>query len=787
MNTTTQGHSKSAAFNQFFEDVRMRLAYVSNLNTRRTTCEDQTRNGQLPHLWVHVGPTDPCILRSVRSALPDHIFLLWLCPEGPASVVKAMEHAVEAADLTWIGSLSDETLSLAKISFLVELIPEGSVRLDVDESLKTVCASQIQEIQRTIKVGLHNREQDRSRGLVRLRSSLYNLPSILVNQGTSLNRVEASLSAIICGAGPSLSSQFGQLRELQHKAVLISTGHAVPSLLEAGITPHIVVEVDTYAQRNWPATRTKSRFPGILVACTEVAPAVADRFDQVFWCLGSSPTFNHALTQWGLQLQHLQLGKTVSVPAMDIALRWGFSRMALVGQDLCLSSTGETHVDHQKQSGDDQTVHLPGNTEESVVANQSFVELRETIQRYLVFIQRKFMDSIRITNCTAGGAAIEGAVWQSLEQWSQSLTPLPRDLQLTRHDLPNRFNLEHALVEVDRFLDNYVKATEEIQICGQKLGQALRLGPRAKGEVRDQQRALQNRVAHEGQLRDQNRCSFWLHPLLKLADGLQRRGAPLDQENDPLIQLELLNEYYATVNALSLELKGDIRSALSINPRAERVSDTTPSDPLLFRSFKQVAVRRIQKSHPELAFWLQNRNCFDVSEFSVRWLNQHIPYVERKTSAGPPLALSSFLSMFDEAEEEVSRFIKHTSFQPEQDAIVFVGAGNWVYIKAFFDKFPNCLSVVLEPWVSLLGEMSLHGCFLHVLPDHACILGTNKQLKEWKGLLRKTLIGWKEARHRILIFGHPRAGADPEVQQLECFVRSLVERGIQPSSGVVPR
>jgi hypothetical protein len=52
------------------------------------------------------------------------------------------------------------------------------------------------------------------------------------------------IPAMICGAGPSLSSSFGMLKGLEEKALIFAGGSAIGALSNQGIAPHFAVAID---------------------------------------------------------------------------------------------------------------------------------------------------------------------------------------------------------------------------------------------------------------------------------------------------------------------------------------------------------------------------------------------------------------------------------------------------------------------------------------------------------------------------------------------------------------
>ena len=52
--------------------------------------------------------------------------------------------------------------------------------------------------------------------------------------------------AICVSAGPSLDEAIGELKQINHHALIIACDSAVNALVNSGITPHVVVTVDMF-------------------------------------------------------------------------------------------------------------------------------------------------------------------------------------------------------------------------------------------------------------------------------------------------------------------------------------------------------------------------------------------------------------------------------------------------------------------------------------------------------------------------------------------------------------
>ncbi|HBA83807.1 MAG TPA: hypothetical protein DCZ95_06920 [Verrucomicrobia bacterium] len=719
---------------------------------------------QPPSFLIYVGAANPEQVKTLRNQLPPSAFLLFLhppcLPEAEARFRQAM-----TAGRTLASGLDPESRFIEKTALLVASLPEKQVRLVVEQGFRETWAEPIRVLEESIRNILDNLQQDRNRGLIRLRCSLRNLPSICENSDTALAPVPQGVSAIVCGAGPSLRSQLELLKKNAHRAVIIATGHAVPELVRAGVVPHVVVEVDAHAGRNWPED---IRPDSLLAACTEVAPEVAERFKRVVWCAGSSPAFTLALHEWGLPLHEMQIARTVMVPAIDVAVRLGCSKIALVGQDLCLGENRLTHVDGETLEGDDEVVLLPGNDAPNVPSTRTFAALRDALQGYVKALQAGLGGTgPQLANCTAGGAAIEGLARTSLEAFCETLPPLPAALPLTvrRKTLPPPAD---ALADVDNRMRQYgVLAESIVEVC-LKLRKELEQQPLNVAKVRIQQKNLQQLIGREEEKRKEPNLRLWLQAVVQHVDRvMQETPGLISQENDPFKQLAYLEARYGFIRDLSEDLRRDFMGVVRRLRVLAAGQEEPSSSPFVFKSFREQALQRMGNSHRELAAFLRKTPAvLPPDRFQVRWMNQHVPFVKCRLSDGRWVALSGFTSMFDRAVLEVDAFVRQTAFDPARHAVVFAVPGNWVHVLEFARRYPQAQIMVLEPWIDLLSALIERGSFLHFLPPDALIVGVDDRLTEWKTLAHDRWLAWEQAGLTPCLFKHPALADSAEINQL---------------------
>ena len=190
---------------------------------------------------------------------------------------------------------------------------------------------------------------------------------------------------ILVGAGPSLDESIDFLKQVQDKAIIITSNSPYRKLINNGIRPHMVVTAD-------PLSPTLAGFEnisleGVPLACPFSAyPEIVKRFSGriMTWCT-FNPIVDILKDRTGRKPGTNILEKgTVSACVLDISRLLGSRKVLLVGQDMAIRDDGRYYSDDTSYS--DSGAHyastekghrLPGNTQEKVIVEgRLFVYLK---------------------------------------------------------------------------------------------------------------------------------------------------------------------------------------------------------------------------------------------------------------------------------------------------------------------------------------------------------------------------------------------------------------------------
>lgn len=213
---------------------------------------------------------------------------------------------------------------------------------------------------------------------------------------------------ILISAGPSLDKNIDLLRQAEDKAVLVCVGTALRKALAHGVTPHLVISLDS-GRPNWrhfdgldyshiPLVFEPMVHPNIL-AHHHGRKAVGATENLVYQWL--EPIIG--------ERARLAAGGSVANTALDLLYQFGCDPIVFVGQDLAFSREGFTHasgtraVRHMSDTNPATYVEVPGIDGEPVVALRTWHAFLHWFNAYIESqSDRHYIDA------TEGGARIDG-------------------------------------------------------------------------------------------------------------------------------------------------------------------------------------------------------------------------------------------------------------------------------------------------------------------------------------------------------------------------------------------
>ena len=296
-------------------------------------------------------------------------------------------------------------------------------------------------------------------------NTLKNLPHMIASPDIGeLAGKFKDIPFILIGAGPSLDESIDFLREMQDKAIIVSSNSPFRKLINNGIRPHLVVTAD-------PLKTTLAGFKNVKLdhiplACPFSAyPEIVERFSGriISWC-----TFNPIVKALRDQRNEpegtaiMEQG-TVSGCVLDISRVLGCKKVMFIGQDMCVRDDGRYYTDDSfyADTGNhyfskDKGQRLPGNTQDKVLVEPRLFVYLKTFEQFIA----KKDESVEYRNLARTGARIEGAPYINFEEatnWVGESNSKPFDSQLS--DLLQK---QEKNTDLKRLFDPIKKYTSDI-------------------------------------------------------------------------------------------------------------------------------------------------------------------------------------------------------------------------------------------------------------------------------------------------------------------------------------
>lgn len=283
--------------------------------------------------------------------------------------------------------------------------------------------------------------------------------------------------AIIVSAGPSLDKNVDLLKEVEGKAIILSTDAALRTLVKRGITPDAVLSLERILVYEQLLQNRDFEIPNevVLVGPPLLQPEVFKEFrnNKKVICFKAGETINSWVDENIGGKGSCFMGNCVAHLAFGFALEIGANPIILIGQDLAFSETGETHgrdIEEQVKiltkiyTKPEDIVYLEdynGKPIKSTVLWKTFLIGFE--EKILQYKDRTFIDA------TEGGAYIKGTKVMTLRetidkyikhQKVKRLHEILPQVELVNHkEIYDK--LDKAVVEKQRYFEEILKVSKK--------------------------------------------------------------------------------------------------------------------------------------------------------------------------------------------------------------------------------------------------------------------------------------------------------------------------------------
>ncbi len=159
-----------------------------------------------------------------------------------------------------------------EIESLAKRFPLKRVEVSGLKSKKGLAALRLQLLRKTaLSHALHI---DRLHGYQPFRNFIENLSYLPYSfYANGLKDAFKGIPAVVCGAGPSLQDSIDELRNLEHRAIVIAGGSTLAALSSAGVVPHFAMAIDPNLEE-YRRLKNSFAFEVPFLYSTRVNPAV---------------------------------------------------------------------------------------------------------------------------------------------------------------------------------------------------------------------------------------------------------------------------------------------------------------------------------------------------------------------------------------------------------------------------------------------------------------------------------------------------------------------------------
>jgi hypothetical protein len=294
---------------------------------------------------------------------------------------------------------------------------------------------------------------------------------LLGNSHEPLMDILCNQNILVISPGPSLKYSIDSIKKSgKENFTIIATAQAMPALNKYKITPDFVMVSDPtdYSQ---VLDETENIHQISFIGDESVHPSfISKNFKAVYTIVSSRDMYGlaHALSSSKL----LMTGGTVSLRACELSVLSGASSITVVGQDLAFS--GEAYFFHGEKlasasiSFDENHQPVITETDQSKVSplkvlgwNGEELTTKSDYNLYLNEFERfsEQNPSVKMYNCSIGGARINGFDHQSLDS---VLTKLDKKSKYIRGDI-SRYEIIEKKEKSIKFLSENIKIIKKFQ------------------------------------------------------------------------------------------------------------------------------------------------------------------------------------------------------------------------------------------------------------------------------------------------------------------------------------
>lgn len=224
--------------------------------------------------------------------------------------------------------------------------------------------------------------------------------------------------AIVVAAGPSLEKNIKELKQAVGKAFIIATDSAIKVLMKESILPDLTVTVD-------PAKMISHLYTDDVIQKIPVLLNLASNSELLEYHKGKRFYYYHPYTLgekiWAdndIRYMVIETGGSVANDALSFAIRVGFSKVILIGQDLAYPER-KIHAESaygEKLNNSTDSIEIPLFEVPDVYGQPILTDAVMSSYRLWIERQIEIHKETEIIDATEGGAKIKGTTIMSLSE-----------------------------------------------------------------------------------------------------------------------------------------------------------------------------------------------------------------------------------------------------------------------------------------------------------------------------------------------------------------------------------
>lgn len=228
-----------------------------------------------------------------------------------------------------------------------------------------------------------------------------------------VNHFPTDMPAIVVSAGPSLAKNKHLLKEVKGKALIMVVDTAISHVMSMGVEPDVILTVDFNKDYKYFEGFDIKHIP--LVVEPDSSYKIIDQVkpENIIFCGTDVALWTNMIRKQGSNLEFLDVGGSVATVAIAVAIKWGFKKIMLIGQDLAFTG-GAMHIGEDVQEYDFSTgnySYVKGINDEELVTRADYLS-------YLKWIERMAYthSDVEIIDATEGGAFIENTTVMKFQE-----------------------------------------------------------------------------------------------------------------------------------------------------------------------------------------------------------------------------------------------------------------------------------------------------------------------------------------------------------------------------------